>query len=73
MKTYWVEYTYTYEIFIDGEWETDGDSCAERFTCKKADIRKEVEKRIKDDLQDDKYRHLEFQITDQYETTDCEI
>lgn len=73
MKTYWVEYAYTYEIFIDGEWETEKDFDAGRFTCKKADIRKEVEKRIKDDLQYEKYRNLEFQITDRYETTDCEI
>lgn len=73
MKTYWVEYTFTYDIFFDGEWETEQDFDAERFTCKKSDIRKEVEKRIKDDLQYEKYRNLEFQITDQYETTDCEI
>lgn len=73
MKTYWVEYTYTYEIFIDDEWETENDFDAGRFTCKKADIRKEVEKQIKDDLQYEKYRNLEFQITDQYETTAGEI
>ena len=73
MKTYWVEYTYTYEIFIDDKWEMENDFDAGRFTCKKADIRKAVEKRIKDDLQYEKYRNLEFQITDQYETTDYEI
>ena len=73
MKTYWVEYTYTYEIFIDDEWETENYFDAGRFTCKKADIRKRVEKQIKDDLQYEKYRNLEFQIIDQYETTDCEI
>ena len=25
MKTYWVEYTFTYDIFFDGEWETEED------------------------------------------------
>lgn len=73
MKTYWVEYTFTYDIFFDGEWETEEDCDAGRFTGKKADIRKEVEQRIKEDLQDDKFRNLKVQIIDQYETTDYEV
>ena len=35
MKTYWVEYTFTYDIFFDGEWETEEDFDAGRFNIRR--------------------------------------
>ena len=74
-NTYWVGYTYKYELWdsIDKVWEEIDDSEADRFHCLKKDIKKEVEKRIKEDLQYETYRNLTFDIYESYITTDSEV
>lgn len=68
MKTYWVQYSYTYKYFGD----SFGDFESGRFRCKKKDIPNEVEKRIKEEL-DNFVTDLKIDIRDCYETTDFEI
>lgn len=79
MKTYWVEYTYTYP-YLDGdtgetELVTEYDSG--RFQCRKRDIKKEVIKHVKEEWADDPSimgtDNIKVTITDCYETTEYEI
>lgn len=74
-NTWWVEYTYTYEYWDseENEWLEYDDCDADRFHCLKKDIKKEVEKRILEDLSGDKFRNLKINIYDKYITTDCEV
>ena len=67
--TYWVEYEYSYTL-LNGEEIEDIDSG--RFHCRKKDIKKEVEERVKEDLECERYSDLKICINDAYPTTDCE-
>lgn len=72
MKTYWVEYNYSYDDILDGEMEHFEDSDSGRFNCRKKDIKKEVEAAIKEDFCGTE-KNLKIEITDCYITTDYEI
>ena len=73
--TWWVSYSWTYEWFEEesGEWILDRNIEAERFYCKKKDIKKEVEKKAVESLNGLKYRNLEVTINDCYKTTIVEV
>lgn len=75
--TYWVEYTYKYKLWNPDEndwWEDyEEDFDARRFHCPKKDIKKEVEKTIREELSEEKIKDLVIEITDFYPTTDCEV
>ena len=73
METYWVEFSWTYKIFFDGKWEEDEDFDACRFQCPKRCIKKEVEKYVKEELENENYKDLKIVISDCYRTTDYEI
>ena len=68
--TYWVEYEYSYTL-LSGEVIEDMDSG--RFHCRKKDIKKAVEERVKEDLEYERYSDLKIRIYDAYPTTDCEV
>ena len=44
-----------------------------RFHCRKKDIKKAVEERVKKDLEYERYSDLKICIYDAYPTTDCEV
>lgn len=67
--TYWVEYEYSYTL-LSGEEIEDIDSG--RFHCRKKDIKKVVEEKVKEDLECERYSDLRICIYDAYPTTDCE-
>ena len=67
--TYWVEYEYSYTL-LNGEKIEDIDSG--RFHCRKKDIKKAVEERVKEELECERYSDLMICIIDAYPTTDCE-
>lgn len=68
--TYWVEYEYSYTL-LSGEVIEDIDSG--RFHCRKKDIKKAVEERVKEDLEGERYSDLKIRIYDAYPTTDYEV
>lgn len=69
MRTYWVEYDYTYTLVNDTEEYKDFDSG--RFTCRKKDIKKEVENYIREEF-GQQLTSLSVEIRDSYWTTDVE-
>lgn len=76
MNTYWVEYSYIYEIWVeideDRGWDLESDCDSGRFKCLKKDLEKEVRKKVEKDLEYEKYRNLKISIYDYYITTDTE-
>ena len=68
--TYWVEYEYSY-TFPNGEMDIIIEGG--RFHCRKKDIKKAVEERVKEDLECERYSDLKICIYDAYPTTDCEV
>jgi hypothetical protein len=75
LNTWWVGYTYGYEYFDteENDWLYTNDIEAGRFRCLKKDIRREVEKAIRESLEGERIRNLKFDIYEQYITTDCEV
>ena len=75
LNTWWVGYTYDYEYFDteENDWLYTNDIEAGRFRCLKKDIRREVEKAIRESLEGERIRNLNFDIYEQYITTDCEV
>lgn len=69
-KTYWVEFTWHFELFENGEWIKEYDFEAKRFYCRKRDIKHEALEYAKEQLQDMEYRALYVTINDCYLTTD---
>lgn len=72
---WWVSYSWSYEWLEEesGEWISDRDFEADRFYCNKKDIKKEVEKKAIESMNDLKYRNLKVTINDYYKTTIVEI
>ena len=73
--SWWVEYSWWFEWFDEEnqEWVPGNNFEAERFDCRKKDIKKEAEKRIKEgELRGVQYRNLKVLIEDCYMTTACE-
>lgn len=73
VNTYFVEFKWTYKAFLDGRWEDCEDFEACRFQCPKKSIKEEVEKYVREILDDEDYKDLKIVIKDFYMTTDCEI
>lgn len=78
MNTWWVEYKYTYDLWVydeddNGGWEVCEDYDARRFRCVKKDIPKMVKEHIEEELKYDTIRYLKITITDKYITTDSEV
>lgn len=74
--SWWVSYSWKYEWLDsgDGKWIVLDDHNAQRFYCRKRDIRKTVTEHIEEfELQGEKYRNLEVTIDDIYMTTPVEI
>ena len=73
--TYWVEYSYTYKFLNEeNDWEEEKSFDADRFHCRKRDIKKEVEKYVREwELQGETFKDLKVEITDCYLTTDEEL
>ncbi len=71
--TYWVAYEYTYKLLTEDGWEDCSDFDAGRFHCPKKNIKKEVEKRVKEELVFDTIKDLAITISDSYLTTECEV
>lgn len=69
MKTYWVEYTYTYKYFGD----TFGESGSCRVKCLKKNIPEELKERIVKEELDEYATDIKVNITDCYETSEYEI
>ena len=73
--TWWVDYSYTYEWYVeeDGEWceMKDGDAC--RFVCIKKHIKKCIKDVAEQELEGMKYRNLKVKINDCYMTTTDEL
>jgi hypothetical protein len=75
MNTYWVGYTYRFKLLNEetNEFEDYEDVDACRFHCLKKDIKKEVEKTIRESFGEEEIRDLEINIYEFYLTTDYEI
>ena len=75
LNTWYVGYTYGYEYFDteENDWLYTNGIEACRFRCLKKDIRREVEKAIRESLEGERIRNLKFDIYEQYITTDCEV
>lgn len=73
--TYWVEYEYSYHYWDTEEraWVAECGGDGARFHCRKKDVRKEVEKRIHEELEGEQIKNLKFEIYDMYPTTEYEI
>lgn len=73
--TYWVEYTFKYKFWDEGEndWCDEESVDAERFHCPKKDIKSEVRKAVLADLEFEKIKDLKIDIIDYYITSDCEL
>ena len=72
--SWWVDYSFEYDILCDGGWFTDEDFDSGRFDCQKKDIKKTVTEHIKNvELKDENYRNLKVSIIDKYMTTTEEI
>lgn len=79
-NTYWVSFSWTYLLWMgniceegEPEWEEADDCDATRFRCQKAEIKHEVEKYIKRELEGCKYKNLKITIEDSYITSDEEL
>lgn len=75
MKTWWVEFEWTCMIYDpeENEWFEDDDCDACRFQCLKKNIPEEVRKHVEEELEYEKYKGLKINISDCYQTTDCEV
>lgn len=75
--SWWVDYTWQYEYFDKetNEWQPSFlDNDAQRFDCKKKDIKKTVTEYIKKyELAGEQYRKLTVTINDSYMTTTEEL
>lgn len=72
--SWWVDYSFEYDILCDGEWFVDKDFDSGRFDCQKKDIKKTVTEHIKNvELKDENYRNLKVSVIDAYMTTPEEI
>lgn len=74
--SWWVDYTWQYEYFDKeaNEWQFSFDNDAQRFNCKKKDIKKDVTEYIKKyELAGEQYRNLTVTINDCYITTAAEL
>ena len=75
MNTYWVGYTWKYKLFNEetNEFEDYEDVDACRFHCLKRDIKKEVEKTIRESFGEEEVKDLKVNIYESYLTTEHEI
>lgn len=74
MKTYWVEYNFSYLLLINGEWEIIDDFDSHRVHCSnKRQIMTELQAHLKDELDGSTYKDLKIEIINSYITTDYEI
>ncbi len=75
--SWWVEYSYTYDVYIpdEKEWIEEGDFDSARFNCLKKDIKRAVTDYIKQSVLDDGelIRNLNVYINDCYMTTTHEV
>lgn len=73
--TYWVEYTFKYKYLdsVENDWREEESFNAERFHCRKKDIKSEVRKAVLEELEGEKIKDLVIEITDSYPTTDYEV
>ena len=72
--SWWVDYSFEYDILCDGEWLVDKYFDSGRFDCLKKDIKKTVTEHIKTvELKGENYRNLKVSIIDAYMTTTEEI
>ena len=72
--SWWVDYSWKYEVYFDGEWMEEEDFDAGRFDCQKKDIKKVVTEHVKSvELKNETYRNLKVTIQDSYMTTPCEV
>jgi len=63
-------------VWYDAEirkWVATSDSDSGRFCCRKKDIKKEVNKRVTEELEGLIYHDLEITILDKYSTTPTEL
>jgi len=72
---WWVNYSWSYKWLEEesGEWIADRDFDAERFYCRKRDIKKEAAKRAAESMCGLEYRNLKVTIDECYMTTPEEI
>jgi hypothetical protein len=76
LKTYWIEYSIDYEFYdqLEAKWQKEHWHDADRFKCRKRDIKNEVHKRLHEELfLDGSERNVVITINDCYETTECEV
>ena len=73
--SWWVNYAWAYDWFDSEhhEMEHDDDFDEGRFYCQKKDIKKEVRKRVEEELSDTQYCNLKITIDDYYMTTAEEV
>ena len=66
--TYWVEYTFKCKYWDseENDWLEDEDCDAKRFHCPKKDIKKNVEKSVREELSCEKIKDLVIEINDYY-------
>ncbi len=71
---WWVEYKYTYDLWLydnedTGGWKMCEGYDARRFLCRKRDIPRVVEWHIREELENKTIRNLKVKITGKYITT----
>ena len=73
--SWWVSYSWTYEWFEEesGEWISNEDFEAERFYCKKKEIKSVAKEKAIEAIDGLKYRNLKVNINDYYITTTEEL
>lgn len=73
--SWWVSYSWSYVWFDSEHNEMDlyDDFDEGRFYCQKKDIKKEVRKKVEEELSDTQYCNLKITIDDCYMTTAEEV
>ena len=73
--SWWVSYSWDYDLFDSkhNEMEHYDDFDEGRLYCQKKDIKKEVRKKIEEELSDIEYCNLKITIVDYYMTTTEEV
>lgn len=73
--SWWVNYSWAYDWFDSEHNEMDhyDDFDEGRFYCQKKDIKKEVRKKVEEELSDTQYCNLKITIDDYYMTTAEEV
>ena len=73
--SWWVSYSWSYAWFDSEHNEMDlyDDFDEGRFYCQKKDIKKEVRKKVEEELSDIQYCNLKITIDDYYMTTTEEV